>query len=178
MAMIFRAASWCLSLVVVLGALSACGRPPPATPTMAEATKDVVVCWSAKVDGPDPDDIGLTAEQISLRHAIERRLTGAGYALSHKKCDVRIRWNNTWGRARGEERSYHASTLTLFTPKGEVIDVVQYEFERDHFPVEEPDRLAIMFVNSMNASPKMSAFAARRRSEKTSSQPGGSSTDL
>lgn len=148
--------------------LSACGRPPPATPTKAEATKSLLICWGkAHTEGPDPEDIGAAEESIALRKAIQQRLEGAGYTLASKKCELRVRWHDSW-QSRGGDKGYSGATLTLFTPKGEVIDTVQYELDRNHFPLEEPDRLAILFVNSINASAKVGAYAERQRSSHAS----------
>lgn len=154
-----------LSTFLAVMALAACGRPPPATPTKAEATKDLLVCWYAPNEGPDPEEVGATPEAVALRRSIHTRLEGAGYKLASKKCELRVRWHDTW-KERGGDKGYTAATLTLFTPKGEVIDVVQYELERNNFPVEEPDRLAILFVNSINGSAKVAAYADKQRQQK------------
>ena len=74
-----------------------------------------------------------------------------------------------WGRRQLQGGDAHARH-----PEGEVVDVVKYEFERDHLPVEEPDRLAILFVNSINGSLKVSAYAEKRRQGKT--EPAGATT--
>jgi len=150
--------------------LVACGVPPPATPTKAEATKDLVVCWAAPTEGPDPEEIGVRPEAIALRRAVRKRIEEAGYTLAPKKCDLRVRWHDDW-KERGGDKWFSKATLTMFTPKGEVIDVVEYELERRNYPVEEPDRLAILFVNSMNGSAKVAAYAEKQRQEKATPPP-------
>src|SRR5262245_30220946 len=58
--------------------------------------------------------------------SVGRFAVGSKDTLASKKCDLRVRWHDSW-KKRGGETGYSAATLTLFTPKGEVVDVIQYE---------------------------------------------------
>lgn len=129
-------------------AAAACARPLPAVPTAAGATKTLTICWREKDE----------ADEGALHDALTSRLRGAGYALSAHDCDVGLEIATAWKRERAHS-GYERATMVVRSNDA-VVDKIQMAFEPDDVPEDEPDRLAILLVNALNASAKVAALAA------------------
>jgi hypothetical protein len=106
--------AWLLPLV-------ACETPIAAVPTMATATKDVVICWRAPDEGDDTANAAIST-------ALASRLRGAGYHVITKGvCEVSLEWSfSSRGHENEGDSSYRQATLTLRGDK--VIDKLQLEW--------------------------------------------------
>jgi hypothetical protein len=91
-----------ISGFVLLLGLSACPKPLPAVPTMATATKGLVVCW---------DDEPAVADERPLMAALKTRLTGAGYDLTSRICDVQFGYSFLWREDEGDKYYKEASLI-------------------------------------------------------------------
>jgi hypothetical protein len=133
--------------------LLACETPIAAVPTMATATKDVVICWRDTDDGDD----GANA---AISRGLAKRLRGAGYHVITKGvCEVSLEWGfSSRGHENENDSSYRAATITLRADK--VIDNIKLEWGPGQVPTDDSDRLAILMVNAMNASAKFAEYAA------------------
>src|SRR5438046_2030566 len=119
--------------------------PPVLTP--ATVTRDASVCWS---DEKEP-----------LHAVVGARLQEAGYVLVPSGCDIRLSWSavrhpGQVGYAR-RQRSIrpHISRATLVVrteDESKLVDQMHWDFNELDVPDDEPDRLAILFVNALNDS--------------------------
>lgn len=157
-----------LTLVTLISVL-ACA-PPPQTPTQADATAGLSICFSKEGD----DD---TAGSAELRKALGQRLAGAGYKLVEKgRCDIRLHWSYTF-ETRGGDSSYTSVTFTIRGRTDDVLEKIKVERNRGDAPIEKPDLIAVPIVNAMNASPKLAAYAASRRRPAGARDGGAGSAD-
>lgn len=143
-----RALLFCASLAV------ACDHPIAAVPTNATATKSLAICWR------DPDK-GDDASDTTLMNALKARLSSAGYhVLTKGVCDIDLSWKlATRGHRNEDDESYREVTLTV---RGDgPLDVIRLSFGPGDVPTSEPDRLAILMVNALNASTKVADFARK-----------------
>jgi hypothetical protein len=140
---------------LVLAVLAiACDHPIAAVPTMATATKSLAICWR------DPDKVD-DASDTSLMNAIKSRLASAGYrVLTKGVCDIDFGWKfSTKGTRNEDDESYREVTLTV---RGDgPLDVIHLSFGPGEVPTSDPDRLAILVVNALNASAKVAAYARK-----------------
>lgn len=139
--------------VLVSFAIVGCPKPAIEPTSASAATKGVVVCWRDR-----PDESG---DKAQLREAVGARLRTAGYDLQKRDCDLGIKWTFHEDMRNGTH-VYSSATLTLLDPEKKEIDTMQFEIERHHVPVSEPERLATLFVNAMNESKKLADYAAAR----------------
>jgi hypothetical protein len=144
---------------VWLLALLACETPIAAVPTMATATKDVVICWRDADEGDDGANAAITT-------ALAKRLRGAGYHVITKGvCEVSIEWGfSSRGHDNENDSSYRQATVTLRADK--VIDKIRLEWGPGQVPTDDADRLAILLVNAINASAKFADYAANNGIER------------
>ncbi len=143
-----------VTTAVMALAIQACA-PPPAVPTRAGPTAGLSVCWQEKSE----DEV----VNAPLREAMRVRLTGAGYTLVSKRCDVRLHWRYTTNNPLRGQRRYTSATLEIRGVGSKPIDEVYVDGARAEATFDEPDRIAIGLVNAMNASAKLAAYAATRR---------------
>lgn len=145
-----------LALVGGLLALS-CGRPIAAVPTSAGPSRGLSICW-VKTDAT------YTGTRRALHEAIKTRLEGAGYLLVERACDLRLWWN-WYSRNDTTFEAFLAVDLKVQNGSGDLIDKIRLEYGATEVPVSEPDRLAILMVNAINASSKVAAVARARSLE-------------
>ena len=144
------------ALTVILLPAAAC-QPPPATPTRADSTAGLSVCWR-------PDDAGDDEAGLVLRRALRARLETAGYkTVAGGRCDIQMQWTYT-AATKGGDVSFTSTTLVVRGKGDQLIEKYRVEFMRGDAPIQEPDRVAVRLVNEMNASAKLAAYAANRRS--------------
>lgn len=132
----------------------ACDHPIAAVPTMATSTKTLAICWR------DPDK-GDDASDTALMNAIKSRLSSAGYhVLTKGVCDIDLSWKfSTRGHRNEDDESYREATVTV---RGDgPLDVLRLSFGPGDVPTGDPDRLAILIVNALNASAKVAEYARK-----------------
>jgi hypothetical protein len=137
----------------------ACDHPIAAVPTMATSTKTLAICWR------DPDK-GDDSADTALMNAIKSRLSSAGYhVLTKGVCDIDVSWKLSMKGTRSEEdESYREVTMTV---RGDgPLDVIRLSFGPGEVPTKEPDRLAILMVNALNASSKVADYARKNDAPK------------
>ncbi len=140
-------------LVALLCAI-ACDHPIVAVPTMATTTKTLAICWR---DPDKADDQSDTA----LMNAFKSRLASAGYrVLTKGVCDIDVSWKLSMRGTRNEDdESYREVTLTV---RGDgPLDVIHLSFGPGDVPTNDPDRLAVLMVNALNASAKVAEYARK-----------------
>ena len=152
--------AWIIALLAL-----GCDQPIPAVPTSATATKDLVICWR------DPDQ-GDDASNASMIHAMAKALRGAGYQVVTKGiCEISLEWQLA---SRGHENefdsSYREATLTV-RDGSTFIDKVQLEWGPGQVPTDDPNRLAILLVNALNASAKVAQYASDNADKSASPMP-------
>jgi hypothetical protein len=139
------------SVVVALGA-AGCETPIQAVPTMATTTQGLAVCWSP------PDEGDAASGTGELKKAVGARLGSAGYRLvTAGHCDLRLSWDLKSQEHNGTH-GYREVTLIMRDGKGTFVDRAHMEFLQWDVPVAEPDRLAILMVNAVNASAKVATL--------------------
>ncbi|HEY1954425.1 MAG TPA: AgmX/PglI C-terminal domain-containing protein [Polyangiaceae bacterium] len=137
---------------VIVGAgflfTSACGKPLAVSPTHARAP-GLSVCWR------DVDDSDLGLER-PVRVAIGKRLEAAGYTLVKHGCDLAVGWSFTT-RGHGSDTAFWGLRMTVRRGDGTLVDHGERTFGPSDLPADDPDRLAMVVVNALNASPKVAA---------------------
>lgn len=133
--------------------IAGCTKPAIEPTSAPAATKSVVVCWRDR-----PEESG---DKGALREAVGSRLRSAGYNLQKNDCALGIKWTFKEDMRNGTH-VYSSATLTLLDSEKKEVETMQFEIERHHVPVSEPERLATLFVNAMNASAKLADYAAAR----------------
>lgn len=117
----------------------------------------MTVCWDSKL-GPGP-----------LRPLVAYRLREAGYILVDHNCDFALSWavrtqrqtrgvGGGRGTRPGGVRAHYSKATLVAIRDGTIVDEVHWRFGEFDIPQDEPDRLAILFVNWLNASPKVAAL--------------------
>jgi hypothetical protein len=142
------------ALATLLFLAAACDHPIAAVPTMATSTKTLAICWR------DPDK-GDDASDTALMNAFKSRLSSAGYhVLTKGVCDIDVSWKlSTSGHRNEDDMSYREVTLTV---RGDgPLDMIHLSYGPGDVPTSDPDRLAILMVNALNASAKVAAYAQK-----------------
>jgi len=121
---------------------------------MATATKALVICWTVPSTASDEQKVFLTA--------FKARLEGAGYDLTSRVCDIDFAYGFGWREEAGD-KYWREVTLVVSDGSGEV-EKIKLEFEGYDFPLDKPDRLAIVLVNRLNASDTLAKLARERES--------------
>jgi hypothetical protein len=119
----------------------------------ATTTRDASICWSN--------------ERGELHDHVGERLKEAGYVLVPNGCDVRLSWSakrhpgrNGIGRGWRSIRP-HISSANLVVRTGDdsaLIDELHWDFNELDVPDDDPDRLAVIFVNALSSSKKVAAI--------------------
>jgi hypothetical protein len=178
---------WLATSVFCVG-IFACAKPTPLTPTSADATKGMSVCWKSIEESssaaPSSDATTTTTttatttgdESLKLRRAIGERLESAGYTLVAKDCDLRLAWAYTTA-TRNEGSDFRSISVTIKARKEDrILDLVKLHLDPDAAPIDQPDRVAIPVVNAMNASPRLATYAKEHPRGSASSSPVSTTT--
>jgi hypothetical protein len=116
--------------------------------------KGLSVCWRE----PDQGDEGVSR---ALRITLGQRLVAAGYELVHSRCDLHLDWGfHVHGPSY--DKAFRSARLIIRT-RDEVVEKLKFEFSATDAPANESDRLAIILVNAINASPKVARMLPRSR---------------
>lgn len=132
--------AWLGATIVVV---VACDRPLAVAPTKA-LTPGLSICWRA----PDAGDEGTDR---ALHVAIGNHLKDAGYVLTSNSCDLQVEWGYET-KGREDDMAFRTARLTVRGPNNELLEHRDFEFGPSDLPIEEPDRLAVVLVNAINAS--------------------------
>jgi len=134
--------------VILLGA--SCDQPLAVSPTKA-VVPGQSVCWRAL----DAGDAGLDR---ALRVAIGKRLESAGYALVPTACDLSVSWGYTT-KGRDFDMAFRTARLSVRGRGDAMLEHRTFEFGPSDLPIDDPDRLAIVLVNAVNASARVAAVS-------------------
>lgn len=140
-----------LAQVVALLFAPACDKPLAVSPTKAP-TAGLSVCWR------DPDDGDLGIDR-ALRTTLANRLKAAGYVLVKRGCDLSVSWAYTT-RGNDDDNAFRTARITVRTGDGTLLDEHDFQFGQSDLPADDADRLAIVLVNAINASPKIATMVA------------------
>jgi hypothetical protein len=144
------------SIFCALGMFACAAKPTPLTPTSADATKGMSVCWKSVEES---SDAASSEESAKLRRAIGERLEAAGYTLVAKDCDLRLAWAYTTAQ-RNDGSDFRSISVTIKARKEDrILDLVKLHLDPDMAPIDQPERVAIPVVNAMNASPRLATYA-------------------
>jgi hypothetical protein len=124
------------------------GAPHAVSPTKA-ATRGLSVCWYEAV----------AADQRAnrdVRKAIAKQLEAAGYRVIPRDCDLRLSLSYTLEDGAIGLSFRTAQFAVRDRTRAPLLDET-FKFGSSEVPIGEPDRLAIVLVNAMNASSKVAA---------------------
>jgi hypothetical protein len=111
----------------------------------------LTVCWR-------PVDAGDEGLDRALRASIDLRLRGAGYVvLTRNVCDIAPTVSFV-----ADHDDFRSVTLTIRQRSGALVDNVHLSLAEGQAPRAQPDRLAVLLVNALNASARVVALAERR----------------
>ena len=139
-----------VGLVLLAGGL-ACARPA-VVPTQAdEATRGLSICWR------DADD-GDEATNRVLIKALADRLKRAGYDLDPHDCSIQMSWAYSTKTVADEESFREVKMTVRDATNGSLVDTMDMHFGEGDVRSDEPDRLAVILVNALNASAKLHEY--------------------
>jgi len=138
-----------MQVLVAVVLVSACDRPLAVAPTKA-ITPGLSVCWR------EPD-AGDEATDRAVRRAIGKRLKDAGYVLTTGSCDIGVEWGYTT-KGRDYDMAFRTARLSIRGRGDALLEHRDFEFGPSDLPIEDPDRLAIVLVNAVNASRKVASL--------------------
>lgn len=138
-----------MQVLVGVVLFAACDRPLAVSPTKA-MTPGLSVCWRE----PDSGDEGTDR---ALRLAMGKRLEQAGYVLTPRSCDLGVDWGYTT-KGRDYDMAFRTARLSVRGRGNKLLEHRDFEFGPSDLPIEDPDRLAIVLVNAVNASTKVASL--------------------